>query len=1208
MVRCPFWLTILAISGDFPKADPQQRRIFLISKWGEQVSAMRPITHPWLLLFRRTRNKAIRNEWSPKETASGVSQPEDRKQRSSFMIFRHCRKSLFVALFAVIANFCGEAASFAQTDRATLEGTITDASGGAISGARVKILAVATGVADERRANSNGYYRFPGLPVGKYQVTVTNASFKTRVVDEVILEVGQTRTLDVTLEVGAIEEKVEIKADAAPSERSSAEAATVIRPDQILNLPNNGRDWASFTLLAPFAQDDGGGDQRTIRFAGRARDDNNFTFDGVDAGGIQEQTQKSQTRLQISQDAVAEYRVSSALYTAEYGTQAGGQINVVTKSGSNDLRGTVFGYLRNSVFDARNFTDFDLNGNPAIPPFRFGQYGLTLGGPIVKDKTFYFLSYEGLRQLSSGVTQATVPTAAIAQQTLAASPQMCSILQAFPWRVSTGTIGSCAPKFVFPDGSFTNVGQNADSDLFTHAAPGTVHEDSWLVRIDHHFSQNTTLYGRAQRDISLVDGPLGNAVALDKIRTINHPANYFIALEHLFSPNLLNEAKVFINRAPFINPQSSPLPYAVNTNDWTTINNNNADHEVGTTFGVIDNLTWTRGSHAFKMGIEIRRIRLNQGKTADNNLFFNDASGSANTAFESAQITELQFNAPWCCHKYRRTFVLPYFQDEWKVRPNLTLNLGLRWEYYGVATEKDNRTTVFDLNQFHGACLGSGSLNTPFTAPINTPPCPKNPSLYKADYKNFDPRISLAWAPGRLHGKTVIRAGFGIYHGAAQNDDLNAGLESDTFRVTFKPATGTTPLIPAYQKEIPDLTAIPPGNAAPNHPRGLQREGRRDLYAETWGLTVEHQLPGNFLGSAAYLGTHGVRLFSRGAVNLCVAPVQFDPTNMNGDCVRPLDPFYTFPDPSNPGNTLVNDPYGSVDFKSDVGSSSYHAMQLTLERRFTNGLSFESRYTWSHSINDGAVGGGESNGPENVNCLPCDKGPSIFDIRHSFTANAVYELPFGPGKAYLPKGGVMGKIVGGWSFSGIGIWHTGHPLTVNMKLSGNDTFRLPDGNDQTNQRPDIVPGVPLTLPGDGHNDVPLINAAAFQVPPLVTNSSGNDVFTRFGNAGNGIIRALHAWQVDLALTKETRISERFSVQFGIQAFNVFNHVQLGDPNTLTLDFTQGTTAHQYFLTPESNFGVITSTNNFNNNNDNKASPNTGTGLPRQLQFMLRLKF
>ena len=175
--------------------------------------------------------------------------------------------------------------------------------------------------------------------------------------------------MNAKLDVGTISERVEVKSEVDPADRSSAEASTVIRTDQIANLPNNGRDWASFTLLAPFAQDDGGGDQRTIRFAGRARDDNNFQIDGVDAGGIQEQAQKSQTRLQISQDAIEEYRVNSALYDAEYGTQAGGQVDVVTKSGTNELHGSVFGYLRNSVFDARNFNDFDINGNPAIPSF-----------------------------------------------------------------------------------------------------------------------------------------------------------------------------------------------------------------------------------------------------------------------------------------------------------------------------------------------------------------------------------------------------------------------------------------------------------------------------------------------------------------------------------------------------------------------------------------------------------------------------------------------------------------------------------------------------------------------------------------------------------------------------------------------------------------------------------------------------------------------
>jgi len=1109
----------------------------------------------------------------------------------------HVVVALFFAMLASTAS--------AQIDRAVLEGTVTDQSGAVIRGAKVQLLGVDTGIGPEQITNSNGYYYLPGLAIGRYKVTVSSSAFTTEIVDNVVLQVGQTRTLNIQLEVRASAELVEVEALDEPENRSSAEASTVIRTDQIASLPNNGRDWASFTLLAPFAQDDGGGDQRTIRFAGRARDDNNFQIDGVDAGGIQEQAQKSQTRLQISQDAVEEYRVNSSLYDVEYGTQAGGQVDVVTKSGTNNFHASVFGYLRNSVFDARNFNDFDLNGNPAVPPFRMGQYGMTVGGPIIKNKTFFFVNYEGLRQLQSITQQFTVPSGVVApgqtlsfqQQVLNTSPQMCNIMQAYPWRASVGTINGCKPRFVYPDAAFQTT-SDPNGDLVTAATPTTVHEDTWLVRIDHKLNDKTVLYGRAQRDISLVDAPNGSSLPPDKLQTINHPANYLVAVQQTLRPNLLNEAKVYINRSPFHNPQASALTYAVSTsNSFVGLNNNTADIEVGSTFGVVDNLSWNHGRHAFKTGMEIRRVRLNQGQTADNNLTFASEPDMIN-----AQLSNITFNAPWCCHGLRRTFYMPYFQDEWKINPTLTLTAGIRWEYYGVAHEATNSTTVFDLNQFHGVCLGSGSTNTlpvpPGSGPINTAPCPTNPALYNPNYRNFDPRLSVAWAPAALQSKTVIRAGFGIYHGAAQNDDLNAGLESDTFRVKVNQSI---PLDPAYEQTTPDLSNVTSQKTAA-HPRALQRQGRRDLYAEEWGVTVETQLPASFLFSTQYIGSRGVRLFSRGGVNLCNAPVTFSPTV--GDCVRPLDQYY--PDPNNP------DPFGSVDIKRDIGSSTYNALGVSLERRFSKGLSFQSRYTWSHSINDGSVGGGESNGPENVNCLQCDKGPSVFDIRHNFTLNAVYELPFGPGKTYLNDSGALGKVVGGWSLSTVGLWHTGHPLTVQMDLSGSIsggpfdgfayTYLLPDGNDQTSQRPDLVPGVPMTLPGGGHNGLPLINAAAFQAPPLDAN--GN--FTHFGNAPNGVARAISSWQADLALSKETRLTERVAMQFAVQAFNIFNHVQLGDPGNLTLSYAPGATPTN--LTAAGNFGIITSTVNFNNNNDNKASPNTGTGLPRQLQFMLRFQF
>jgi Carboxypeptidase regulatory-like domain len=1091
-------------------------------------------------------------------------------------------------LLSVPVILAGTRAS-GQVDRAVLEGTVTDPSRSVIVGATLKVLAAATGITEEQKTNSKGYYRFPGLAVGQYKVTVAGTGFKTKVVEDVQLRVGETHTLDVELAVGGIQEQVEVKASNEPADRTSAEESEVIDTNRIANLPVNGRDWSSLTMLAPFAQDDGGGNQRTIRYAGRAIDDNNFNFDGVDAGGIQEQAQKSQVRLQISEDAISEYRVNSALYDAEYGTQAGAQVNVLTKSGTNAYHGTVFGYLRNSVFDARNFTDYDLNGNPAIPPFRLGQYGLTFGGPIKKDNTFFFLSFEGLRQFQTTSQIGVVPNAGLVKDILVngrggegPSPQMCSILQAYPWRASTGTVGTCTPTRVFPDGAFTSNG-DADDENFTHGTPTTIHEDTALVRIDHKFSESTTLYGRAQRDILHYDAPI--SPLFDKQQIYNHPANYFIALQHAFTGTLFNEFKVYVNRSPYHNPQVSVLPYAVSTNlNITAINNNSEDVEVGTTFGFIDNFTWTRGRHTFKTGMEIRRVRLNQGQTSNNTLSFDTAQ-----TMVSATLASVSYIAPWCCHKYRRTFYMPYFQDEWKVTPTFTANLGLRWEYYGVAHVPDNRTTVFDFDQFHGACLGSGSLNTPFPAPINTPPCPQNPSLYNPDYRNFDPRVSFAWAPSRMHGKTVIRSGFGIYHGAAQNDDLNAGLESDTFRAGINQ---NTPLTPALEQQDPDLSGLSGSTKVANHPRALQRHGRRDLYSESWGLTIERALPSGFQFTTSYLGSHGVRLFSRGAVNLCNIPVTF---NSTGDCNRPLDQYFT--DPANP------DPYGSVDYKHDVGQSTYHGLLVSLEHRLSNGLSFETRYTLAHSINDGAVGGGESNGPENVNCQRCDKGPSVFDVRHNFTTNAVYELPFGPGKEFLNGGGALGKIVGGWELSGIGTFHTGHPLTVTMNLKGSDNFRLPDGNDQTTQRPDLIPGVPLYLPG-GVQYVPggngattsLLNPAAFQAPPL--DSNGN--FTHFGTAPNGVGRAINIWQVDFALTKETKLTERVEMEFAVQAFNIFNHVQLGDPST-SLDFDLGNQNGGTGNLSSGSFGSITST-------VNGLGTNTGTGLARQLQFMMRFKF
>jgi hypothetical protein len=270
---------------------------------------------------------------------------------------------------------------------------------------------------------------------------------------------------------------------------------------------------------------------------------------------------------------------------------------------------------------------------------------------------------------------------------------------------------------------------------------------------------------------------------------------------------------------------------------------------------------------------------------------------------------------------------------------------------------------------------------------------------------------------------------------------------------------------------------------------------------------------------------------------------------------------------------------GEVDLKRNDGNSTFNAFQTVLQRHFASGVQFNAQYLWSHSINDGSIGGGEANAPENVACRRCDRGPSIYDVRHNLVASAVYELPFGAGKRWLSGAGVTGKVLSDWQLSGVQVWHTGHPLTVIYDPVSASV--IPDGNVGSNQRPDYIAGQPIVPPNQTVNN--WINAAAFAVPAPDT----------FGNAGNGLVRAPIVWQTDLALAKAIRLSERFSLEFTAQAFNVFNHDQYADPQ---IDFSNG------------NFGQINSIVNFNSNNDSFAPDNVGSGTPRQIQFALKLKF
>ena len=1017
---------------------------------------------------------------------------------------------------------CSAGLLTAQIDRATLNGTVADASGAVVPGVKVEALSATTGKEREVLTNERGIYLIPALPVGHYTFVFSKDAFRTVRYQDLELRVGQTLALDARLELASIVSAIEVQAKPVLLEQSSAELGAVVDSNDIANLPTNGRNWANLLVLVPGAIDDGGGDQRSIRFGGRGRDDNNYMFDGVDATGIQEQASKSTTRLQVSSDAVEEYRVNSMLYTAEYGAGAGGQVDIVTKSGTNEYHGSLFEYFRNSALDSRSFLDLDFDpaspGPTKVPPFRMNQFGATFGGAIVKNKTFFFLSYEGVRQVRGETLHAFVPSASFASQVLATSPALAPILSIYPH----GQLPTSDPT----------------TDEFSHLGVIRIREDSGLIRLDHRLSDRTTLYLRAIRDDSFSAAPSGNLFDTQQIKT--KPQNYVVGMEHTFSPSIFNEAKFGVNRAPFHNPQAGVFPgnLSVSFGNFEGLSNDNTDNEVGTTFGWIDNLSIVRGRNTFKVGMEVRRIRLNQGITQDDAITFVDNSTILNN-----QLDSFSLKGSWWSRGFRRVFILPYFQDEWKLRPNLTINMGIRWEKYTVANEVLDRTRVFDF-----ACGGI---------------CPAHSPLYNPNNLNFDPRFGIAWSPAKT---TVIRSGFGIYHGAAQNDDLNAALESDNVRLSLSSAT-----VPNLSYPIAPF--IPLATSQGITPRALQREGRRDLYAEEWGLSVQQALPHDFIFQAGYSGSHGVRLFARNYTNL-VDPA----TGQNA----PLPNF------------------GIIDIKHDDGTSTFNALNVSVQRHFTQGWSWDLQYMFSHSINDGSVGGGESNAPQNALCRSCDRGPSVFDVRHNLVMNTVYELPFGPGKQFLDTPGLAGKIFGGWQLSGLSVWHTGHPLTVTLNI---DNSLVPDGNGG-NARPDVVPGVSVIPQGQNANN--WVNPAAFTAPP---SDGVTGVIQRFGNAGRGVITAPLTWQIDVSLEKKIKLTERFSLIFAAQAFNVFNHDQLADPN-LTLNYNPPDASHPVggYISVPGNFGQITSLVNVNSNSDKFAPDNTGSGLPRQIQFSLRLAF
>jgi hypothetical protein len=881
----------------------------------------------------------------------------------------------------------------AQSDRGTLAGTVADQSQGTIPGARITIKAVATGLEQQTVSSAAGVYNLSFLPVGEYTLSVAADGFESVHINQFSLNAGPTRTLNVTMRVGALSSEVTVVSATPDLDQTSAEIGGIIQGSQAQALPVNGRYWATLMALIPGAIDSGSGTQDQIRFAGLSQEDNNFRFDGVDATGINHQFQKEPARLQFSTESIAEFRASSAVYSADVGGSPGGQIDIVSKTGTNAFHGSAYEFLRNSAFDARQFNV------ATVAPFKMNNYGVSFGGPILRDKLFFFTTYEAIRQVFNQQTTGLVPSEAFRARVLQKSPSLAAIVNAYP----KGSLATTDPNAVLWMGD----GRNPTS------------EDSGLIRVDYSIDSKTSAFFRFNTDAYRTTSPIG--LGEQQVTTLTTP-NAVINLQRSFSPTILNSAKIGFNRAAYENGGPTKLPFAVSVTGFGTYGLPDPSLRHDNSFSFVDSAVFVKGRHTIKAGVDIRRVQENKSSPSIpkeslsflsendflNNVLDSDSYGSASPRTGTRKTTEFG-----------------YILDEFKFRPNLTLNVGLRYEYFGVSHEVNGLGLVFD----------------PYTCGLQY--CPAGSDWYFPNTKDISPRLSIAWSPAMSHGKTAIRTGYGRYYGEGQFGGLaSLGNVTYTYNLT--------------QKNIPGLTyPVTPflGAAAFSSSLAGRNRQRKDLVMDEWTFSLQQEIARETTFQMSYLGSKGTHLFQRDLL-------------LNG-----IDPLTG----KRPYASLTN---STITWVTSDANSHFHSLQLALRRSMSTGLLVSANYQWSHGISDGSNGGGEADAPQNMNCRSCERASQDFDIRHYFTSSAVWKLPVGKGHHFLgDRSELVNSLLGGWQLSGIGTARTGLPQNVTLSRSAS---ALPDGIN-AGQRPDMVPGQSL-YPAGGSTSALWYNPLAFTTP------------------------------------------------------------------------------------------------------------------------------
>jgi hypothetical protein len=972
---------------------------------------------------------------------------------------------------------------------ASLSGRVTDASNAAVPAATVTIKNAATSAGQTVTTDDQGRYNVLDLPIGNYSITASKPGFQNAARTGLTLTVGSTPVIDFQMVVGQANETVSVSAEVSQVETTSAAVSSLVNQTQMRELPLNGRDWEQLILLAPgvLSYPQGGSSALTsvanaYSISGTRPEGYANQLDGEDMlNWWQRNAGGDVTGTTLGIDAIAEFQTLTGTYGAQYSGN-GGAIIGVTKSGTNEFHGSAYEFFRNSALDSRGFFD-----GTSVPEFRRNQYGGTIGGPIKKNKVFFFANFEGIRQLLDTTAVNDVPGPNFLADNC--PPKTCTVNPAS---------AAMLALYPLPNGGLL-AGTNGDVGIYNFVGTQTTPEDFGVTRVDWTISEKDAFFGRYEIDFG--QRTTNTGLGLWPLFDTTH--NQFLTLgeRHIFSPSLINQFTASYSRPwtsetqggdhaalQLFTPAREDAYVAVP--NLTALGDNfvNPFRYLQNKFTEKDDLTWIKGSHTLHIGGMFQRQQLNPSVLVFWNGFYIFLGGDQSFLTGNPFLFEGAPNGGTNSYRAERyDAVQPYFQDDWKVSNRLTVNFGLRYEW---------ETNPIEIHN-----LFSNVVGPPFAPNFVSVPhaYANNPSN-----KNFDPRVGLAWDIFGDH-KTSLRAGFGIFHDPYTTYAFSSAYVSS----------------PPYDTQIQIFPKGWPfpfvGGGIPSFSQttGTYYGTNTTPYSLEYTISIQRELPWHNLLTVGYQGTRGVHLLAFHDFN---API---PNVVNG-----VD---YFADPvTGVGNARPVPALGSQDLTDPSSYSSYNALQVGLTHRASANLVYQFAYTWSHCIDSAYTYGGL--GFNNVTSAitnpydwNADKGNCSFDLRHNISFNAVYMFPF--------KGN---RLKAGWQLSGITSWHTGS----NFSLGEGDQADL--GNTFDTERPNYTPNAP------GCNN----NVYANQTPTQWFNESCFQASTygTVGNLGRNVLVGPGYAETDISLTKNTRINERLSLQFRAELFNIFNHPNFSVPD------------------------------------------------------------